>query len=231
MGYIPFMAADPEPSNGGKPGRVGRKATFDRDAALDIALELFWRHGYDGVGIADLTKAIGIAPPSLYHAFGSKADLFREVLRKYGAGGVAPADIEQAPSARDAVEDMLARGIQTVTSSDRPLGCMISSGMLMTGPENAALAAEVRSLRADLRTALQRRIERDAAAGLFPSAINAAATARFYASVLQGFSVQALDGATRADLQAAAALAMAAWPAQADPARLDRESGTLGAQA
>lgn len=196
----------------GTRARRGRRAGFDRDWALDAALELFWRCGYDGVSVADLTKAIGIAPPSLYHAFGSKADLFRAVLRRYGTGGVAPDDIERAASAQAAVEHMLACGIDAVTAPGRPLGCMISSGMLMTGPENAALADELRTMRAALRTALQRRIEQDAAAGLLPDGIDAAATARFYASVLQGFSVQALDGATRVELRAAAAVAMAAWP-------------------
>lgn len=191
----------------------GRQPTFDRDQALDAALELFWRHGYDGVSIADLTKAIGIAAPSLYHAFGSKADLFREVLRRYGTIGITVEEITAAPTSYDAARQMLTRGIASVTMPGRPLGCMISNGMLMTSAENADLAAELRAIRAASREALKRRIARDVAEGLLPEKTDAAALARLVSALLQGISVQALDGATAAELSSVAALALKAWPA------------------
>jgi AcrR family transcriptional regulator len=59
--------------------------TFDRDQAVEIAMRLFRRHGYEGVSVADLTAAIGIAPPSMYAAFGNKAGLYREALDRYTA--------------------------------------------------------------------------------------------------------------------------------------------------
>lgn len=192
--------------------RAGRKAKFDRDAALDTALDLFWRHGYEGVGIADLTKAIGVAPPSLYHAFGSKADLYRAVLRRYGSGGMSADEIAAAPSARAAVETLLERGIAAVTRPGGPLGCMVSSGMLMTAPENAGLAAELKAMRAAIRLALERRIERDVADGVLPPATKAGALARYYAATLQGLSAAAVDGASAVELRAVADLALRAWP-------------------
>ncbi len=192
--------------------RTGRKATFDREKALDAALELFWRHGYEGVSVADLTNAIGIAPPSLYHAFGSKADLYRAVLRRYGSGSMSANEIAAAPSAREAVGTLLERGIAAVSRPGGPLGCMISSGMLMTAPENAELAAELKAMRATVRLALERRIERDMQNAVLPPGTNASALARFYASTLQGLSTAALDGASPTDLSAVADLALRAWP-------------------
>ncbi len=50
----------------------GRPRTFDRQAALEAAMVLFWQHGYEGTSIADLTSAMGFTPPTLYAAFGSK---------------------------------------------------------------------------------------------------------------------------------------------------------------
>lgn len=202
----------------------GRQPTFDIDAALDTALELFWRHGYDGVAVADLTKAIGIAPPSLYHAFGSKADLYRAVLRRYGSSGMSPQEIEAAPSSFEAARELLARGIAAVTRPGKPLGCMVSSGMLMTSPENAQLAGELKSIRAASRMALERRIARDVDDGLLPTTTDPGALARLYASVLQGFSVQAVDGANADELNAAAALALAAWPGGAPATRENRST-------
>ncbi len=206
------MATFPTKSSETVPRARGRQPTFDRREALETALDLFWRHGYDGVSIADLTKAIGIAAPSLYHAFGSKADLYREVLQHYGSSGISPAEIAETPSGYDAARLMLERGIAAVTTPGRPLGCMISSGMLMTSAENAGLAAELKAIRASARRALERRILRDVEDGRLPGTIDGAALARFYATVLQGLSVQALDGATANELLAVAGLALEAWP-------------------
>lgn len=206
------MAASPEQNSEHVPRARGRQPTFDRCEAIETALELFWRHGYEGVSVADLTKAIGIAAPSLYHAFGSKADLYREVVRRYASGGTSLEEIEKATSSRDAVRLMLERGIAAVTAPGRPLGCMISSGMLMTSAENTELATELKALRASSRVGLERRIARDIAEGALPASTNGPALARFVAAVLQGMSVQALDGATAADLSPVAALALDTWP-------------------
>jgi len=207
------MAVSSPAKNREAPSRPrGRQPTFDRNAALDVALELFWRHGYDGVGIADLTKAMGIAAPSLYHAFGSKADLYREVLRRYGSNGMSADEIAKTESGREAVRQMLERGIAAVTKPGGPPGCMVSSGMLMTSAENAALAAELKRMRASARKALQRRIKRDIDEGRLPRETDAAALARFFATVLQGISVQALDGATAAELLQIANSALKLWP-------------------
>ena len=60
----------------------GRPRAFDACTALDDAMEVFWRQGYDGASIADLTAAMGISAPSLYAAFGNKEGLFRAVLER-----------------------------------------------------------------------------------------------------------------------------------------------------
>ncbi|HEY2401461.1 MAG TPA: helix-turn-helix domain-containing protein, partial [Steroidobacteraceae bacterium] len=56
---------------------------FDVETALQTATWLFWRQGYEGTSLSDLTSAIGITPPSFYNAFGSKEELFRQVLENY----------------------------------------------------------------------------------------------------------------------------------------------------
>lgn len=69
---------------------AGRPRRFDPEKAVAIAQQLFHEHGYDAVGIADITRALGINPPSFYAAFGSKADLYSRVLERYACTGAIP---------------------------------------------------------------------------------------------------------------------------------------------
>ena len=65
---------------------AGRPREFDAEKALDAALKVFWRKGYEGASLSDLTKAVGVNRPSLYAAFGDKEALFRQALERYLKG-------------------------------------------------------------------------------------------------------------------------------------------------
>ena len=65
---------------------MGRHREFDIEKAIAIATNLFWEKGYEGTSLSELTKAIGITPPSFYFAFGSKEGLFRKVIERYYMG-------------------------------------------------------------------------------------------------------------------------------------------------
>ena len=61
----------------------GRPKVFDREAALDKAMTLFWQHGYEATSLADLVEATGAKAPTLYAEFTNKEGLFRAVLDRY----------------------------------------------------------------------------------------------------------------------------------------------------
>src|SRR3954465_13916988 len=92
----------------------GRPRTFDADKALDKALHVFWRKGFEGASLPDLTKAMGINRPSMYAAFGNKEQLFRKALDRYATGpaGYVCAALE-APTARAVVEKLLQGAINS----------------------------------------------------------------------------------------------------------------------
>ena len=176
--------------------RGGRPWSFDREKAVDTAMRLFWRHGYEGVSVGDLTKAIGIAPPSLYAAFGSKAGLYGETLDRYeeNFGSFDVASVRSATSLAEAVRVLMEGAVAAVTHPDRERGCMISSGMVACHPGHASLARDAAARRDAMRERIAGALQPFAGSG----AVNR--LARHLAAVLQGISIQARDGAPPAEL-------------------------------
>lgn len=191
------------------PRSRGRPRAFDRSAALAIAGKTFWRFGYEGASIAELTAAMGITPQSLYAAFTSKADLYREALDWYqsevGAFAVAALQEEDVVAA---FEQLLMEAAEQFCHPDRPRGCMISTAVLTCARDNDAIADMVSQEREATMCALRDRIEQGISQGQLSVDTDAAALARFVGAIIQGMSVQARDGATEKDLKAVAELAI-----------------------
>ena len=101
------------------PGR-GRPRGFDPDQAVEVAQRLFQERGYDGVGVADIGKALGITPPSFYHAFGSKAALFDRVLDRYtgGFGQFVPDALMRETEVAAAIERVLMEAARLYARQD-----------------------------------------------------------------------------------------------------------------
>lgn len=195
--------------------RPGRPLSFDRDAALQRALELFWRQGYDTTSLADLTAAMRITPPSLYTAFGSKEQLFLEAKERYDATTerILGPLLDGAPTARAAIEGFLVAAARAYTDPSAPPGCFVLGAASNFAPDSARVARALRDRRTQTEARLARRIARGKRAGEIPRTVNAAELAAFYYTVVRGMSAQARDGASRRKLLAVAATAMSAWPA------------------
>src|SRR5437762_10822949 len=104
----------------------GRPREFDTEQALDAALEVFWRKGYEGASLPDLTEAMGINRPSLYAAFGNKEELFRTVVTRYVEGPAAfVREALEEPTARGVAERLLSAAVDLVTDPRNPRGCLL----------------------------------------------------------------------------------------------------------
>jgi AcrR family transcriptional regulator len=192
----------------------GRPRTFDPDTALREALDLFWERGYEGTSLNDLAQAMGIASASIYACFGSKQDLFRKVMALYGTTSGEPPRraLREQPTTRAAVHAMLRATADEITRPDTPHYCML----ILAAPTGAVENHEVREFLAGLRHGMLAEIRDRLARGVTDGDLTAPPTsldtiARYYTTVVQGLSVQARDGATRAELEAVITCAMAAW--------------------
>jgi AcrR family transcriptional regulator len=194
--------------------RVGRPRGFDRSQAVERALRLFWANGYEGTSLADLTKALGIVPPSLYAAFGSKEGLFKEAIKLYGAryGLDLAAMADTDHSARVALERLLQEAARAFSRQNMPRGCFIASGMLNCGTDVEALSDFVAAKRSAMVQMIERCVVRGVEAGELDRSTDVAALAQFFGAVIEGMSVQARDGARRKDLEKIVEHALRAWP-------------------
>jgi AcrR family transcriptional regulator len=192
----------------------GRPREFDPERALDAALMLFWRHGYEGTSLAALTGAMGINVPSLYATFGNKETLFCKAMDRYiqGPASYLPNALKE-PTARAVVEKLFAGAIGMVMHPRHPDGCLLVQGALATAPVAESVRKELGLRRAAAESAVRRRFERAVADGDLPSHVDPASLARYVITVIWGMSVQAAGGATRAQLKDIAEMALQRWPA------------------
>ncbi|MGW0213103.1 TetR/AcrR family transcriptional regulator [Micromonospora chokoriensis] len=205
----------------------GRPRGFDADEALGRALEVFWRQGYEGASVSDLTAAMGINKPSLYAAYGSKEGLFRKVVARY-----ADEDMEYArdafaqPTAYEVVATMLRENVLAVTRPDRPAGCLSIQGGTACATENAPIAEFLAASRLAGERALAERLGRAVGEGDLPADADPVALARFVMIVTEGHAIHAAAGVTREELQQAAEIALTGFAA-ASGARLPADLPTL----
>ncbi|WP_219837102.1 TetR/AcrR family transcriptional regulator [Paenibacillus sp. R14(2021)] len=191
----------------------GRPRVFNIESALDSALHLFWRKGYEGTSVADLTEAMGINTPSLYAAFGNKEELFRKILDRYAEGPAAyMREAFQQPSAREVVEYLLYGAAEATTNPETPLGCLTVQGALSSGEAGDAIRQELNARRAGGEAALRDRFEQAKQSGELAADVDTEQLACFYATIFQGMAVQAGAGTSREKLQAIVANSLRLWP-------------------
>ena len=187
--------ADAPEAGAAKPARKprGRPLSFDRDAALETAMHVFWERGYEAASISDLTSAMGITPPSLYTAFGDKEQLFLEAIERYalGYGSAGARALEEEPTARGAIERWMLEAANELTQPCHPKGCMV----VMAATNCSAAAERVQDAlllrRTEAIANVGRRIQGGIDNGELPPDTDASDLANFYATIYQGMSMQA----------------------------------------
>lgn len=192
---------------------VGRPRAFDTEKALEKALELFWKKGYEGTSLSDLTDAMGINKPSLYAAFGNKEQLFLKAITLYENRPCAffyPA-LEQ-PTAYKVAEYMLQGAASSMADKNHPHGCVIVQGALSCSEASESIKEALIAKRREGEVALAARLQRAQQEGDLPEHADPAILARYLGTILQGMAVQATNGATQDELLQVAELTLQNFP-------------------
>ena len=199
----------------------GRPRTFDRQEALNSAVDVFLARGFDGATLDDLTAAMGgIAPPSFYAAFESKENLFREAIQLYAAtAGSHGREALAGPKVREAIEGLLRESTDAFTVPNRPGGCLVLLGAASCTRANKDTHDFLQAIREQPPILIRKRFEQAIAEGELPESLDVETATSFYTTVLHGLALRARDGASRQMLHAAIDGAMAAWKTLTAPAK------------
>lgn len=190
----------------------GRPRAFDKEKALETAMRLFWRHGYEGTSVAMLCKDMAINMPSLYAAFGNKEALFKQAIDLYIQNHACYIRRAlAAPTAREAAEQLFRGAIDMVDDPNNPDGCMIVHGALVATPLSDSVREVLIQRRNMAESLIRQRFEHAVATGDLPPTADAAKLARFIITVNWGNAVQSASGAERAQLEMVAEMAMRGW--------------------
>lgn len=193
-------------------GVTGRPREFDIDEALQRAMDLFWRQGYEGTSMADLTRELGITRPSLYAAFGSKEGLFLKALDLYEARAGYRQAALSARTASAYARALLEGAADLHGDKRNPPGCLGVQGALACAPQSDTIRLELIQRRKTGERIIRDRLKRAKTEGDLPPEADPADLARYLSVVIYGITVQAAGGATRKELRSVAELALRNWP-------------------
>ena len=191
------------------------KPQFDEPAVIAAALDVFWRHGYTGASINQLTEATGLSRSSLYQRFRDKDGLFQEALAAYIERLLARADAVRAGTARGRMQALLHEFLPPEGRSRKPPGCLLTRSCAELVDIPAAGQSLVMAGLKRQRGMLEELLEEAVANGELPEASDVAALSWYWLGVMQSLLNLPSAGATAAQLRGVVEAAMSTWPERA----------------
>jgi AcrR family transcriptional regulator len=183
----------------------GRPRVFDEEQALDAALGLFWRSGYQGASLAELTHAMGINKPSLYAAFGNKEQLYLKVLERYREQQLMRHAEAMAgePDLKQAMRVFLRSVATMLTAPELPGGCMVVNSAVAC--DNAAIPRSVvaaigKTIEQSSLGLLKERLQDELRQRNLPQDTSIEKLADYFTAIMCGMAVMAKVGVTKARL-------------------------------
>lgn len=188
---------------------MGRPKAFEPAVALEHAMELFWRKGYEATSVQDLVEGMGINRQSIYDTFGDKHALFVEAVRHYHEKVVAQIPVLLGgPGSPIANIRRVLKFVSDFSVDGEGRGCLVTNTVVELAPHDSAVAEMVCAVLREVESAFYAALVRAAESGELPAGANPRALARFFTSTVQGIVVMGKASASRAAVRDIAKVAL-----------------------
>lgn len=168
-----------------------RTREFDENEALERAMDVFWRKGYEATSLTDLTEAMNIRRPSLYAAFGDKRALFEAALRLYVGRHAAAARtvLQRKGGVKDAVRVYFEGVVADAYASSGCPGCFCVNTMVELAPREPIFEVLTREHQLYLAELFRERLNVGIRTGELDADLNAEACSKSLVVSVIGLSV------------------------------------------
>jgi AcrR family transcriptional regulator len=189
--------------------KTGRPIGFDKRAALEAAMLLFWERGYEGTSMAGLTQAMGLNPSSIYAAFGDKHALFQLAVRRYieMRAQYAGKALEEK-TLEKVVRALFDNTVEFLSAPGHPPTCMTLAGAVGCSADAAPARDIMTEIRKQNEAAMRERFLQARKSGELSGDVSVDDYTRYLSSILAGLSIQAANGSTKAELRRTAQMAL-----------------------
>lgn len=183
--------------------RRGRPRAFDRECVLECSLEIFGKYGYEAASVSQLCAVMGLNPPSLYAAFGNKANLFEEAItyykNKYWA--VVWQELENEVNVFKAFDTFYCQSAKLLSRPESSRGCLVVQAAANISEESPQILSLIRKLNQSSINSFQQRITTAIEQGQLAPTTDALGLAFMFKTISDGMAIQSRDGASVAQLQ------------------------------
>jgi AcrR family transcriptional regulator len=189
--------------------KTGRPIGFDKEAALEGAMLLFWKHGYEGTSMADLTRVTGLNPSSIYAAFGDKRALFSLAVKRYlKTRAQYAAKALAQPTLEKVIRALFDSTVAFLTAPNHPPTCMTLGGAVGCSVEASPARDIMTEIRRQNESAMRERFLLAQKSGELSKDVKVDDYTRYLSTIIAGLSIQAANGSTKAQLKRTAQMAL-----------------------
>ena len=189
--------------------RTGRPISFDKNAALEAAMLLFWERGFEGTSMADLTQTMGLSPSSIYAAFGDKHTLFSLAVKRYlDTRAQYATEALAKPTLGAVIRALFDSTVTHLTTPGQPSACMTLVGAMGCSVDATPASDLLREVRRQNEAAMKCRFLEARKIGELPKDVNVDDFTRYVSLMLAGLSIQIANGSTKIELNRTAQMAL-----------------------